>query len=331
MKKYVLLPLSIIAIITIVRLSFYTVDAAEYVYVTVLGQPVATYDGAAAENGAGLKVGWPWPIQQAQRLDRRLQLFDLPEVEQLTNDPKGETIDKILLIKAYVCWKISDAEAVDRFVKGIGSTDRAKAILAPRINSQLGAAIGQLSMDDLVNIADDPQTGKKLVEVSAENLRKQLLADLQVPLRTEYGIDLVDIRLSRFNHPVNVRASIFQRIRSERSKKVAEYQSEGELRASNILSKAEQEVRERIAEAKSVEEKEKADADTEAAKIRNQAYSQDPEFYGFLKKMEKLQSILGDQKTMLLLSTHRPMFESLFNQPRPKVGVMPNNDKKGNK
>ena len=102
-------------------------DAAEYAYVTVLGQPVATFDGAAAENGAGLKVGWPWPVQQAQRLDRRLQIFDLPEVELLTSDPENNTIDKILLMKAYVCWKISDAAAGDLFVKRIGSARRAGA------------------------------------------------------------------------------------------------------------------------------------------------------------------------------------------------------------
>src|ERR1019366_4022008 len=323
MKKYLLLPLVILAILIAVRLSLYTVDAAEYVYVTVLGQPVATYDGAAIEDGAGLKFGWPWPIQQALRLDRRLQLFDLPEVEQLTNDPEGKTIDKMLLLKAYVCWKIADANAVDLFVKRIGSADRARAILEKRVNSQLGAAIGQMRMDDLVNTADDPTTGKKLVDVTTENLRDQLLANLREPIRKEYGIDLVDIRLSRFNHPVNVRESIFQRIRSERSKKVTEYQSEGELQASNILSQADQEVREKIAQAKSVEEKTKADADTEAIRIRNQAHSQDPEFYGFLKKMEKLQSILGGEKTMLLLSTHRPLFESLFDPPRMKGNPSP--------
>jgi hypothetical protein len=35
--------------------------------------------------------------------------------------------------------------------------------------------------------------------------------------------------------------------------------------------------------------------------------------------MEKLQSILGDNKTVLLLSTNRPMFESLFQPPRPEA------------
>ena len=59
--------------------------------------------------------------------------------------------------------------------------------------------------------------------------------------------------------------------------------------------------------------------DAEALRIRNQAQSQDPEFYAFLKQMEQMHSILGDAKTMLLLSTHRPMFERLFQPPRPEL------------
>jgi hypothetical protein len=35
--------------------------------------------------------------------------------------------------------------------------------------------------------------------------------------------------------------------------------------------------------------------------------------------MEKLQSILGDNKTVLLLSTNRPLFEMLFQPPRPEA------------
>jgi membrane protease subunit HflC len=318
MRKYILVLLLVVAIIIAARLSLYTVDAAEYVYVTVLGQPVATFDGGAAENGAGLKVGWPWPIQQAQRLDRRLQIFDLPELEQPTIGPDGKTIDKMLLLKAYVCWRISDAGAVDLFVKRIGSADAARVILEKRVNSQLGAALGQMSMDDLVNTADDPKTGKKLVDVTAEHLRQQLLETLREKLLREYGIDLVDVRLSRFNHPVNVRASIFERIKSERSKKVAEYQSDGDLQSKNILSKADQEVREKLAQARSQEEIIKATADTEAYQIRNQAYSQDKEFYQFLKTMEKLQNILGGENARLLLSTDRPLFKMLNNPPRMK-------------
>ena len=214
MKKYLLLSLLLVAAIVYLRLSFYTVDAAEYVYVTVLGKHEATYDGADPQDGAGLKFGWAWPIRQVQRLDRRLQHFDLPEQEQLTHDPVGKTVDKILVMEAYVCWKIAekkpndkgDSDPVDRFVRRIGTALKAREILAPQINGRLGAAIGQMRMDDLVNASPiDPATGQTRVDAALETLREQLLLGLRDRFREEYGIELVDIRLRRFNHPERVR------------------------------------------------------------------------------------------------------------------------------
>lgn len=322
MKRVLLVVLILVAAVVAVRLSLFTVDATEYAYVTVLGQPIATLDGADAEQ-AGLHVGWPWPVQAVQRLDRRLQQFDLPALEQLTHDPQGNTVDKRLLIEAYVCWKIADAASVDLFVRRLGSAERARAILAPRISSQLSAAIGRKRMDDLVSTEDDPATGRKRVEVNAETLRTQLLSDLRGPLRSEYGIDLIDVRLRRFNHPASVRESIFARIRSERAKKVTEFESEGQRQARNIESQAEEKVRTTIAKAKAEEARLRGDADAEAMRIRNDAHRRDPEFYAFLKKMEKLQAILSDNKTVLLLSTHRPLFELLFQPPRPQTGAAP--------
>jgi membrane protease subunit HflC len=316
MRPFVIVCLALFALL-LLRLSVYTVDAAEYAYVTLLGKPVATYDGSDGKNGAGLHVGWPWPVQSVQRLDRRLQHFDLPTTEILTHDPEGKTIDKTLSIEAYVCWRIADADAVDLFIKSLGTPERAQSILGPRVNSLLGAAITQMAMDDLVSIDAGKQAGTTKVDEKMKGLRDQLKGSLQGPLRKDYGIDLVDIRLRRFSHPGEVRESIFRRIRSERMKKVTEYQSEGERLAKNIESSTDEKVRKLIAEARYEEEKLKGQADTEAMVIRNQAHQRDPEFYAFLKQMEKLQSILGDNKTVLLLSTHRPLFDLLFQPPQP--------------
>jgi membrane protease subunit HflC len=309
-------------VVLLVRLSVYAVDASEYAYVTVLGRPTATYDGSSAEQGAGLHVGWPWPIQTVQRLDRRLQYFDLADTEILTHDPEGKTIDKTLAIKAYVCWRIADPGAVDLFIKTLGTPDTARSILGPRINSLLGAAITQMAMDDLVSTDPGKEPGKTKVDDKMKYLRDHVLDNLKGPLRKDYGIELVDIRLRRFSHPAEVRKSIFDRIRSERMKKVAEYESEGRRLAQNIDTKAEEKVRDLLAKARFEEEKLKGQADTEAMVIRNQAHQEDPEFYAFLKKMEKLQSILGDNKdnkTVLLLSTHRPLFDLLFQPPHPAM------------
>jgi membrane protease subunit HflC len=265
-------------------------------------------------------------VQAVQRLDRRLQQFDLPATELLTHDPEGKTIDKMLLVEAYVCWKIADAEAVDRFDRRIGSVERANAILEPRLRSELGAAIGQMRMDDLVS-TDSAGDGRTRVDASVEQLRERLLASLRGHVRDEYGIELIDVRLRRFSHPAQVRDSIFDRIRSERQKKVTEFQSEGDRLARNIESQADAQVRETLAQAKADEERLKGQADAEAMKIRDQAHRQDPEFYAFLKKMEKLQNILGDSKTVLLLSTHRPVFEALFQPPRPAAAATPPENK----
>jgi modulator of FtsH protease HflC len=173
-------------------------------------------------------------------------------------------------------------------------------------------------MDDLVNTAVDPTTDEKLVDKVAKDIHDKLKRDVQVEAQ-EYGIELVDIRMRRFNHPGNVRDSIYQRISTERRKEAARYESDGKRQASDILAKADAEVREMLAKARADEVKTMSEADREALQIRNDAYRQDPEFYKFLKDLEELQNIVGGKNTMLLLSTHRPMFESLFTPPRPKV------------
>jgi membrane protease subunit HflC len=155
------------------------------------------------------------------------------------------------------------------------------------------------------------------------------------PARQEYGIEVVDVRLRRHSYPQAVRPAIFERITSERNKKVAEYQSDGDQLAANIRSEAERDARQIVADARATEQKLKGQADAEADRIRNEAHTKDPEFYAFLKKLEEYQRILGDNQTVLLLSSHRELFDLLWNPPKmngtpptgkttsEKIGVTP--------
>jgi membrane protease subunit HflC len=276
---------------------------------------VSTFDGL---DEAGLHFKLPWPIQSVQRLDRRLQCFDLPGSELLTHDPRGKTIDKTLTVDAYVCWRIPNKEGVDRFIRTVGTPERARTVLSGRISGELGAAIGEMELDDLIST----EVGK--VDRKREDLRKRLLSGttgeaggLEQRALSDYGIELVDVRLRRSNHPPAVREAIFDRIRSERNKKVAEYQSEGAKQAEDIKSAAERKVRETLADARAEEQRVKGQADAAADDLRNQAYTKDPQFYAFLKKLEEYQRILGDNRTVLLLSAHRELFDLLFQPPKP--------------
>ena len=315
--RWLLACLAVLLLLVVLRLSVFTVDASEYVYLTQFGRHVATFDGGDADNDAGLHFGWPWPVQSVQRLDRRMQYFDLPGTELLTTDDDGKTIDKTLAIRAYVCWRIAGKDAVDPFIRRMGTPEQAQTILGQRINSQLGAFVSQMKTGDLMSV----EPGR--VDRKMEELRSRLLASVRDQAEREYGIAVVDIRLRRFNHPEQVRASIFDRIKSERNKKVEYYRSEGDKLSKDIRSDADKKASDILAEARFEEERIKSEADAQALYLRNQAHSRDPEFYVFLKKMEKLQSILGDNKTTLLLSTHREWFDLLFTPPRPGMSAPP--------
>jgi membrane protease subunit HflC len=175
-----------------------------------------------------------------------------------------------------------------------------------------------MELDDL--ISTDP--GR--VDRQRERLRERLLEgsdagghSLREVAREDYGIEVVDLRLRRLNHPAAVQQAIFERIRSEREKKAADYISEGQRLAEDIRSASDRRVSEMRAQAEAEAIRLRGLADAEADKVRNEAQSKDPQFYAFLKKLEEYQRMLGDNKSVLLLSTHRELFDVLFNPPAP--------------
>ncbi len=319
MRKTLLIGALLVVLAIAATTSFVIVDPTAFVYVTQFGRPEATYDGGDNDTDAGLHARLPWPVQSVQRIDRRLQVFDLPGIELLTRDLAQNTVDKTLTIDAYVCWRIADKEGVDQFIRTVGTPDRARTILGQQISSQLAAEVGKMSMDDLVSVEE----GR--VERSMSALRRRLLDAQRDKARKEYGIKLVDVRLRRFNYPQQVRDAIFERIKSERATKAAEYNRQGTTEAARIRSEADKQQRIIVADARARAERLRGDAVAEADKIRNSAHRQERDFYMFLKKLEDYARILGESKTVLYLSTHREIFDVLLNPTgngtAPKVGA----------
>ena len=287
----------------------YTVDQAEFAYVTQFGRPVLTRDGAL---DAGLHLKFPWPVQTVQRVDRRLQAFDLPPVESLTRDAARRTIDKTLTVSAFVCWRIPDAAAVDRFVRTLGTPEAAQRVLGQRVAGRVGAVVSDMPLDDLISVADAGAIDERVARVRRRVLGGSGAESLAAAVLEAYGVELVDVRLRRFNYPEQVRGSIAERIKSERAKKVAEYESQGRREASRIVSEAERDAAKLISAARADAERVRATADAEADRVRNDAHARDPEFYAFLQKLKSYRAMLAESRDVLLLSTRNEMFDVLF-------------------
>jgi membrane protease subunit HflC len=286
------------------RTAFYAVDYAEFAYVTRFGEPVGTRDG---ETDAGLHLKLPWPIDSVLRVDRRLQAFDLPATESLTRDPTTGTVDKTLTVDAFVTWRVPDAAAADRFVRSVGTPEQVKRVLAPQITGRLAAIVSGLSLDQLIAVAADADADRRAAE-----LQQKLLADdLQAKLRQEYGVEVVTLRVRRLSYPEAVRTSIYERIRSERARKVAEYENQGRKEAADVLSKADQDRRRIESDARAKKQLIEGQADVDADRLRNEAHAKDPEFYAFLQRLKAMQAALADTKDVLLLSLNHDLFKVL--------------------
>lgn len=296
--------------------ALYPVDYAEYAYVTRFGRPVAVIDG---ESDAGLHFKLPWPIDSVARIDRRVQSFDLPAVESLTRDPKKNTIDKTLTVDAFVTWRVPDATAADLFVRSTGTPEQVKKLLAPQISGRLATVVGAMSLEELVSVpkSDDPAERQALADRRAAQFEEKLLADdFVAKVREQYGVEIVTLRLRRLTFPEAVRASIYERIRAERTIKVTEYENEGRREAARISAEAEQKRREIDATARAEKQRIEGEADVKADQLRNEAHAKDPEFYAFLQRLKAMQAVLADSRDILLLSLNHELFRLLKEPPK---------------
>jgi membrane protease subunit HflC len=311
--------IGVLALLLWAQSALYTVDQTEFGYVTRFGDPTVTHDG---KDDAGVHVKLPWPVDSVQRIDRRLQVFDLPPTEALTRDRQGRTVDKTIAVDAFVCWRVPDAAAADRFIRTVGTAEQARRLLTPRLTGRLAAVISNLPLEDVIRVAD-----AGAVDARSERLRAQVLGlekagdddpnaePVPAAVLRDYGIELVELRLRRFTFPEAVRASIAERIRSERQRKVADYQSEGNREYTRIVSEAKRDAAKTVAEAKAKRQRIEGEADADADAIRNEAHSKDREFYAFLQKLAAYKAMLAETRDVLLLSAKNELFDLLLKPP----------------
>jgi len=294
MKKIIALLISLSILVYIVGTAFTTVEETEIAIVTFFSKPVRV----VAE--AGLLIKWPDPINSVIRIDRRIQSLDSPIVEYLTQDKKN------VVASSFILWRVADPE---RFIQSVRDLPAAERRLTDLAGSELGAAVSNYPLSDLLTTAE---TGSKIDEMIGK-----VAASVRERARKDYGIEIVTVRLRRLGFPPENLTSVYNRMRSERERIANKYRAEGEEEASYIRSETDKQTRELISKAYREAQEKKGAGEAEAMKIYAAAYGKDAEFYKFMRTMEAYRKIL-DQKTTLILSTDAPLFNYLEKPPRER-------------
>jgi membrane protease subunit HflC len=290
----------VIAVIVLIAGTF-VVEEGKQVIVTEFGKPVDDV------QTAGLHFKTPF-IQEAYYLEKRLLPWDGSPESMQTKDKKRIDID------VWARWRISDPMTF--FVK-VRNEDRGQKILDDLVDSAVRDVVARHNLIDVVRksnaelIYETEELERTEADIVAGSGRDDVENEILVGVDLkEYGMELVKVRIKRVNYVASVRATVYERMISERLKIARLYESEALEEKNGILGQTQKELDQIEGEMEQKSAEIRGEADAQVIQMTAEAYGQSPEFYEFLRRLEVLKATFN-QDTRLILSTESDLFQML--------------------
>ena len=224
------------------------------------------------------------PSSQSIYFPKNIQLYDLAPSDVLTSDSKAMSVD------SYVLWKISDPMT---FYKSLGSISEAQVRLDAATYNALKNIISTMSQDSIITPSVDD--GRNDLNVT--------VCDQVKSATTDYGIEITDVKIKRFDLPEENETAVYQRMISDRNQIAEKYRAEGESEATIMKNEVDKQVNIIISDANAQAEEIVAQGESEYMKLLADTFNtaEKEEFYIFMRSLETLKSSLtGEQKTVIL-------------------------------
>lgn len=283
--RLALVALLAIALLT-VKLSLFSVETGEYAVVTEFGDPVQV----VTTPGLGIK----YPYQSVRKFDARLYVHTPEFSEFLTRDKTA------VIASGAILWRVEDPR---KYFETVFNRTGAESRLNDILFAELGAAIGRNPLVAFVGTDQSAYRAEQILEQVAERCRQTA--------RRDYGIDVVDVQLQRFDFPERNRLRVYARMKSERAQISMKHRSEGEEEGLKIRAEADEE-RVRIrSEAFKVAEQHRGRGEAEAARIYAETLEAAPDFYRFLRTLEASRKFV-EEGTTLVLPANSELFGLLY-------------------
>lgn len=317
---------AIIVLIFVLYMITFIVREGEVVVLTTFQKVVRVIDKP------GLYLKAPPPIQRVVTLDARLHT-DKDRFEET------KTSDGVLLVLlAYYDWRVADPGI---FYTKFYARDPAETLKAARkvlgdvVRDAKDDVFGRYAFADLMprfRYAETPkvEAGAGADEVAAEagvstrprervaepkfrEIEAAILASVQKRAREDYGVEITQVGIMRFELPQETTRFVFSRMQEEREKVAAAIRTSGKAEAEGIKTTADTARSTILATAQAMAEKERALGDNEAAAYYD-TFAQNPELHDFLRKLQALRAIINEGTT-LVLGTDTAPFELLRSLP----------------
>lgn len=284
-KKILFIYLPILIIGFIILSNAFVIRPNEYGIIRQFGKIVKVIDSE------GLNFKLPF-IQTLSKLPKNVLFYDVPATEINTYDKKR------IMVDYYALWRITDPV---QMVETLKTLDGAEARLSDIMYSDVRNELGKLEYGAIINPLDN-QRGN--VDTIVKGNMNEILG------KNNYGIEIVDIQMKRIDLPESNEQSVYKRMISERESKAQEYLSQGDAEKTKIMADADREVAELVAKTKARAQEIVAEGEKEAAKIYNDSYGQDPDFFKLYTTLNSYKVSI-DGETLLMIPIDSPYLKYL--------------------
>jgi membrane protease subunit HflC len=287
MNKLLILP---VLLIVVLFSSAFVITEGQHGIVMQFSKVKRDAAGDPVAYPPGLHFKIPF-IDSVRSMDTRIQTLDDKADRFVTSEKKD------LIIDSYVKWQIDDLAVY--FLATGGNKMQAESLLKRKINNGLRSEIGSHTITDIVS-------GKR-GEVMETALKRMARS-------SELGIKVVDVRIKRINLPDEVSNSVYKRMRAERLAVAKEHRSKGQEQSEVIRANIDRKVSIMLAQANKESLEIRGVGDAESSQIYGDSYSQDAEFFSFLRSMKAYEKSFTGKDDVMVLSPDSDFFKYMNNK-----------------
>ncbi len=257
--------------------TLFVVDQRQFGVVYALGQIKEVI------TEPGLHVKLPPPFQNVSYIDKRLLTLDSTDTEPMLTAEKQRVV-----IDWFVRWRISDPS---QYIRNVG----------------LDEAAGANQLNRVVRNAFQEEINRRTVRELLSSSREQLMADVKREVQEvvkgakPWGVDVVDVRITRADYVEAITESVYRRMEAERKRVANELRSTGAAEGEKIRADADRQREVAIANAYRDAQKIKGEGDAEAARIYNDAFGRDPQFAQFYRSLDAYKASFGRKGDVMVL------------------------------
>ena len=241
----------------------------------------------------GLNVKLPPPFQNVTYIDKRLLTLDNADTEPMLTAEKQRVV-----IDWYARWRITDPQ---EYIRNVGLDENAGAV-------QLSRVVRNAFQEEI-----NKRTVKELLSLKREGLMEDVKKEVLAAVKgaKPWGVDVVDVRITRADYVDAITESVYRRMEAERKRVANELRSTGAAEGEKIRADADRQREVTVANAYRDAQKIKGEGDAEAARLYADAFGRDAQFAQFYRSLEAYKSTFSKKSDVMVVDPSSDFFKAM--------------------